>query len=926
MTDISRTIEIIFGAVDQTGSGISSVADNLNRLTDATGNITEPLSEIADYAVKAEAAIVSLAGVYGGYAMVKASEFEQAQIDLAKVLTDIDPRIEEFTDSVMELSEQYGVSSAEILQGIANFKQAGFTAEEAALLQKNALDLMIAGDVEAANASEILISAIKGFGSEASSASRYIEALNNVSNDYAADVAQLGEGMSRISPVLKTMGFSFEEGTGLLTPMIEVFRDGGVAAEALKTGLLKLVDDAKPVKDALAALGVSQLDLNGNMRSGRDIFYDVATAFQKVDENQKLVFAGQLFGIEQAPKLVTVFDNLNKVNEITASAMAVTGSAAKEVDLRLASTAKQADIAVSSFENLAIAIGKELNGMFTGVVSGSSSVLQALRAIVESGGLEPFLLAMRPYVEEFAKTLDNMAKNLPEAFKGVDFSGLIAALKDLGFEFGSFFDGLDLNTVEGLQDAIQFLVDSFTSLSNVVSGIVDAWGPVVRGFIEGGDAFNQLDARTQKAIGTMLGAAQVFERLKGAVLDGSEALKTIGDALTTIATVDVGARLASMLAALSGGGLAAGAAAFGAVTVAAYGMYAGIDANITAWKDYKNTQDIITDSATGLAEKLPVIKDKLEEISKRTGVTVTSMEELNKAVDDGRLVFDEASGAYALAGEKVRDFDAEVAAAAGSSFDFADEVNKMAKVLNVAEVSAEEAKKGFETLAQAEKYLADTAREGHAQFIEFRDGLYHVTEGGFKTAEAQKELAEKTKEAAEAGREGSEEWKRVQEVLLKTQEQANNFTVEMEKLSNDRYEIEVQAAVDLKTAEIEAQTQRIASAFTAVSDVIGSLTGGVTELWSLFSDKAGFVGESELEAAAMRMEERLDAELDLKRQMTEAAMAQTHALTDRLNSGQPLISIDGGTLAPELELVFEKILKFTQVRMSQEGLAMLVGL
>jgi len=39
-----------------------------------------------------------------------------------------------------------------------------------------------------------------------------------------------------------------------------------------------------------------------------------------------------------------------------------------------------------------------------------------------------------------------------------------------------------------------------------------------------------------------------------------------------------------------------------------------------------------------------------------------------------------------------------------------------------------------------------------------------------------------------------------------------------------------------------------------------------------------------------------------------------------------LISIDGGNLAPELELVFDKILKFTQIKASQQGLSMLVGL
>jgi TP901 family phage tail tape measure protein len=44
-----------------------------------------------------------------------------------------------------------------------------------------------------------------------------------VSNKYATDVKQLGLGMSKLAPIAKTMGLSFEETAGILTPVIEVF-------------------------------------------------------------------------------------------------------------------------------------------------------------------------------------------------------------------------------------------------------------------------------------------------------------------------------------------------------------------------------------------------------------------------------------------------------------------------------------------------------------------------------------------------------------------------------------------------------------------------------------------------------------------------------------------------------------------------------
>jgi len=162
--------------------------------------------------------------------------------------------------------------------------------------------------------------------------------------------------------------------------------------------------------------------------------------------------------------------------------------------------------------------------------------------------------------------------------------------------------------------------------------------------------------------------------------------------------------------------------------------------------------------------------------------------------------------------------------------------------------------------------------------------------------------------------------------MIATMKQSDDFTIKMGELANKRYEIDVKANVDLKTAEIVAQTARISAAFQATTDVIATLTKGTTDLWSLFSGKAGFVGGEEIKAAAERMDKRLDEELAIKREMTDAIIQKMQAESFRLESGEPLISIDARELAPELELVFDKILKYTQVRATQQGLSLLVGL
>ncbi len=312
-------------------------------------SVTSPLAGLTTTLVKTELAIGALAAGLGAIAFDQSVKFEAATLDLAKVLDTTEGSVESFTAQMSELALEFGIASTELIQSQANFIQAGFSASDAANLVRDSLNLVIAGDIEAAEASELLIASLKGFREPASEAARLTDILNEVSNNYATNVKELAIGMAGIAPIANQMGFSFEETAGILTPVIEVFRSGSQAAIALKTGLLRLVDDSAPVQDALTQIGVAQRDANGDLRSGKEILADVAVAFKNLDDNQKVFLTSQLVGIEQAARLTQVFDNLSQSTEITNSALNASGSAAKEVAIRLASAEVQINRAKTAF-------------------------------------------------------------------------------------------------------------------------------------------------------------------------------------------------------------------------------------------------------------------------------------------------------------------------------------------------------------------------------------------------------------------------------------------------------------------------------------------------------------------------------------------------------------------------------------------------
>ena len=460
---------------------------------------------------------------------------------------------------------------------------------------------------------------LKGFKAEASEASRYVDVLNEVSNKYATDVRQLAEGMMRVAPVAKTMGLSFEETASFLTPMIESFGSGAEAAEAFKTGVAKLIDDAAPVKAALSSMGVAQTDLNGNLRSGKDILNDVLLAFRGADENQKLFLTTQLVGIDQAPRMIEVFNNLGKVLQVQKTALDAAGSAQKEVNVRLDSAEASGNRAAESFRQLAAVLGTQYKEEVKGIIDATGELARRFIEVEEMGALDGLFEAVRPQLEAVENLFRQMAKNLPVAFEGLDFSPLTSAIVDLGGEvseaFGKLIGGIDLTSVEGLRTLLQLIADGMAALIRFTAGAIEQMGPfftllgqMATFAAENADSISRLAGEVAgfgftvnkllpiladmvggvfKVVGQVTEAAFQIGLLVGAIkllnLAGVNVLPLLGRLAVAIGglsvtTATVGAAFAGFPGILLALGAAAGTAGYGVGTLLSKGIDAAAEA------------------------------------------------------------------------------------------------------------------------------------------------------------------------------------------------------------------------------------------------------------------------------------------------------------------------------------------------------------
>jgi TP901 family phage tail tape measure protein len=645
MADSQRTIDLIFNGVDKTGAAVDGVLKNTSRFSSGVQTATQPLADFTTSALKFEAAILATGAALTGFAIKEAASFEASLADLNKVLSDTDS-LEQYAQLARNLSEEYGVASTEIVQSIANYKQAGFTAEEAGQLTKSGLDLVIAGGVEAARSSDLLVASLKGFGAEAASSSTIVDLLNQVSNEYAVSVDQLLEGFSTFSPIARSAGLSLQETIGVLTPGIEVFRSGSEVANALRTSFLRLQDDSKPVTDALELLGVAQRDANGELRSGRDIFFDVADALQGVDQNQKAYIASQLVGIQRSSQFLAVTDGLDKTLRIAGDGFQFLGSAAKEVEIQLNTFDNVANRVGAALSNLFVDLGTPLLDDFSGLGDAIVSVFRTLGDNIESGGLGDFSQFLQASIQGLEDDARQVAQNLPAALEQADFSGFEDGLRAIGESISNLFSGLDITSVEGLVTAIEALGGGFNALSQFSAGAIESFGPLF-------DLITDLAAGSGEAaerfreLGNIGGVATQINAFAGAVssalplVEGLVAAVGINQASGLVGSLlRAGGALsgqAGLLAVLGKTGLVGAAGAAGL----AIGALADKTVELSTGSGLSDRLGSWLDSFTGLNREAELLTQSLDlsgtgaaasiaELDRQMGLT---NEEVRKAVD-----------------------------------------------------------------------------------------------------------------------------------------------------------------------------------------------------------------------------------------------------------------------------------------------------
>jgi len=163
------------------------------------------------------------------------------------------------------------------------------------------------------------------------------------------------------------------------------------------------------------------------------------------------------------------------------------------------------------------------------------------------------------------------------------------------------------------------------------------------------------------------------------------------------------------------------------------------------------------------------------------------------------------------------------------------------------------------------------------------------------------------------------------EASKKAAEQAIKTATELEKIASNERIKNIEAAVNLNVAGIEADS---AQAVAIIENLGTSIQATAELLGGLFENRldADSWEERRIIEEGIRTEsERRGVELEKNNQLIDAKISKLRAQADALRNGNSLITVDGAGLQPHLEAIMFEIFEALQVRVNAEGYELLLG-
>ena len=356
---VSAASKDLIGNVDdynKQAAGVEKVTDSLKRMHEEEYNFNRQAQDI-DRQIQSYfglSQMIRKVGEIARDAFQTVKELDAAMVETA-VVTNFDVGdMWNMLPTYTANANQLGATIKDVYEAATLYFQQGLNLSQSMGLANETLKMARIGGLQAAEATNMMTAALRGFNMEINqmSAKRINDVYSELAAITAADTKEIGSAMERTASIANSANMEFETTSAFLAQMIETTREApenlGTAMKTIiarfqemKQDPTKLVDsegvalDANKIDTALKTIGVELKNQKGEFRDLDDVFLDISERWDSLTQGQQRYIATIAAGSRQQSRFIAMMQNYERVKELVDAANNSAGAGQKQFEKTL---------------------------------------------------------------------------------------------------------------------------------------------------------------------------------------------------------------------------------------------------------------------------------------------------------------------------------------------------------------------------------------------------------------------------------------------------------------------------------------------------------------------------------------------------------------------------------------------------------------
>lgn len=413
--DLDTAVKNYSGTLEENQAAMAHVKAQAEALGLTTETLGQKFTRLWKEHAQTAAVMAGLHLVQQGMRQVydNVVEVNSAMTELKKVTNETDTAYLKFTQIAAQQSRELGANISDYVQTTADWARLGYnlpSSEE--LARVSSLFANVGDGIDSATqASEYLISTLKGFNLVADDAERVVDIINQVANTEPVSAQDISEILQRSAAALSASNTSFEKTVALGTAMNSVLQNSATTGTALKTLSMYLRatkteleengEDAEycassmsELRDSILALTKGKVDIQLDEDTYKDVYdimQEISGVYDQLTDKEQASLLNLLGGKRNANAVQALIQQFQIAEDTLNQTQQAAGSAMKENDTYMSSIQGKLNQLSSAFQNLSInLLDSDIVKFFVDLATG---VTDFTNGLVKANELVPTLVA-----------------------------------------------------------------------------------------------------------------------------------------------------------------------------------------------------------------------------------------------------------------------------------------------------------------------------------------------------------------------------------------------------------------------------------------------------------------------------------------------------------------------------------------------------